>query len=60
MPNLKIVYQAVDKLTPYINNPRTHTAAQIRQVARSIEEFGFTNPILIDSNNGIIAGLPNN
>ena len=47
---------AVDDLTPYANNSRTHSDDQIAEVARSISEFGFTNPILIDEAGGIIAG----
>jgi DNA modification methylase len=43
-------------LIPYINNSRTHSDEQIAQVSASIKEFGFTNPILIDEDNGIIAG----
>lgn len=43
-------------LNPFDRNARTHSKRQIRQIARSIEEFGFTNPILIDSSNRIIAG----
>jgi ParB-like nuclease domain len=43
-------------LIPYARNPRTHTDAQIERIARSIERFGFTNPILIDRHQGIIAG----
>lgn len=43
-------------LIPYVNNSRTHSEAQVKQIAASIKEFGFTNPILIDSSNGIIAG----
>lgn len=46
----------VDKLVPYANNARTHTAAQIAKIAASIREFGFTNPVLIDARRGIIAG----
>ena len=44
------------ELIPYVNNSRTHSEAQVKQIASSIKEFGFTNPILIDSSNGIIAG----
>ena len=44
------------KLIPYINNARTHSESQINQIAASIKEFGFRNPILIDGDNGIIAG----
>ena len=47
---------SVDDLTPYANNSRTHSDDQISEVARSISEFGFTNPILIDEAGGIIAG----
>ena len=47
---------AIDKLIPYINNARTHSQQQIAQVAASIREFGFTNPVLVDKDNGIIAG----
>lgn len=43
-------------LIPYDNNARTHTREQIEQVAASIKEFGFTNPVLIDKDNIIIAG----
>lgn len=43
-------------LVPYQNNARTHSDAQIDQVVASIQEFGWTNPILIDAENGIIAG----
>jgi ParB-like chromosome segregation protein Spo0J len=43
-------------LTPYAANSRTHSGDQVRQIARSIEEFGFTNPVLIDADGGIIAG----
>jgi DNA modification methylase len=47
---------SIDDLTPYANNSRTHSDDQISEVARSISEFGFTNPILIDEAGGIIAG----
>lgn len=43
-------------LIPYINNSRTHSDEQVAQVAASIKEFGFTNPVLIDADGGIIAG----
>ena len=45
-----------DRLVPYARNARTHSAEQIAQIAASIVEFGFTNPILVDSMDGIIAG----
>ncbi len=47
---------AVEHLIPYANNSRTHSDAQIAQIAASIKEFGFTNPVLIDGEGGIIAG----
>nr|VFK14592.1 MAG: DNA modification methylase [Candidatus Kentron sp. LFY] len=56
MNQLKVVYRSVEALIPYENNTRTHTEEQIGQVADSIREFGFTNPILVDGDNGIIAG----
>ena len=43
-------------LIPYQKNARTHSEAQVAQIAASITEFGFTNPVLLDGNNGIIAG----
>lgn len=46
----------IKKLIPYENNARTHSEEQVEKIARSIEEFGFINPVLIDSEYGIIAG----
>lgn len=46
----------VEMLTPYARNTRTHSQEQIAQIAASMREFGFTNPVLIDEENGIIAG----
>ena len=46
----------VDRLIPYARNPRTHSDAQVAQIAASIREFGFNNPILVDTHAGIIAG----
>lgn len=54
--SLNLHYLPSDELKPYKNNPRTHSKRQIKQIANSIQEFGFTNPILIDENNMIIAG----
>jgi hypothetical protein len=53
---MKIVQKPVDTLIPYINNSRTHSDSQVAQIAASIKEFGWTNPILVDGENGIIAG----
>ena len=46
----------VDSLIPYAGNARTHSDAQVAQIAASIREFGFTNPVLTDGENGVIAG----
>jgi len=56
MPTLQINYKNTADLIPYANNSRTHSDDQINQVASSIKEFGFTNPVLIDEQGGIIAG----
>ena len=53
---LKVTYVSPSILIPYVNNARTHSEQQIKQVAASIKEFGFTNPVLIDEANSIIAG----
>ena len=53
---MKIEYSLVRELRPYPNNARTHSKKQIRQIARSIEKFGFCNPVLIDDGKQIIAG----
>ena len=53
---LTIRYQPIDGLVPYKRNARTHSKQQIRQIAESIRTFGFTNPILVDAENTIIAG----
>lgn len=52
----KIEEVSIDKLIPYARNSRTHSDEQVAQIAASIKEFGFTNPILIDKEGGIIAG----
>jgi ParB-like chromosome segregation protein Spo0J len=54
--NLTIVYQDIAALKPRKGNPRTHSKKQIAQIARAIEQFGFTNPVLVDDSNAIIAG----
>jgi ParB-like chromosome segregation protein Spo0J len=53
---LKIVYRPLKDLIPYARNSRTHSSSQIAQIASSIKEFGWTQPILLDGTNGIIAG----
>lgn len=52
----KLEQARIDDLIPYARNSRTHSEAQVAQVAASIREFGFTNPVLIDADGGIIAG----
>lgn len=53
---MKITQHKTSELFPYINNAREHSESQVTQIASSIREFGFTNPLLIDDNGGIIAG----
>lgn len=53
---MKIETLPTADLIPYARNTRTHSESQVAQIAGSIREFGFTNPILIDNENGIIAG----
>lgn len=52
----KIVLRHTETLKPYENNPRQHSEAQLDRLVRSIKEFGFTNPILIDDGCNVIAG----
>ena len=54
--DLQIVRWPVERLIPRATNPRTHSPAQVAQVARSIQEFGWTNPILVGADSDIIAG----
>ena len=53
---MELKYFKTISLVPYAKNSRTHSKNQVKQIADSINEFGFTNPILIDENNVIIAG----
>jgi len=53
---MQVRYQELDVLVPYASNTRTHSDEQVTQIAASIKEFGFNNPILVDKDNGIIAG----
>jgi hypothetical protein len=52
----KVEQRSVAALVPYASNPRTHSDEEVAQVAESISEFGWTNPILVDEADGIIAG----
>jgi DNA modification methylase len=56
MADLEIAWRPLGELIPYARNPRTHSDAQVAQIAASIKEFGWTNPVLVDGANGIIAG----
>lgn len=53
---MQIEYRPVDALIPYVRNARTHSEDQVAQIAASIAEFGFVNPILVDGDDVIIAG----
>ena len=53
---MNIEYTHVNELRPYAANARTHSKKQIRQIAKSIERFGFCNPVLIDDEKQIVAG----
>lgn len=56
MKNVKIVYKNIDHLRPYEGNARVHSEQQIAQIATSIREFGFVNPVLVDNDLTVIAG----
>jgi DNA modification methylase len=56
MADLQIAWRPLGELIPYARNPRTHSDAQVAQIAASIREFGWTNPVLVDGSSGIIAG----
>lgn len=53
---MKIEFIDINKIIPYEDNPRVHSDIQIEQISKSIKEFGFTVPILIDENKNVIAG----
>ena len=52
----QITNRSIESLIPYVNNARTHSDEQVAMIAASLREFGWTNPILIDSEGGVIAG----
>ncbi len=56
LSSLEIIYRDPTTLKPHPRNTRTHSKAQVAQIAQSIRNFGFTNPILIDEQDEIIAG----
>jgi DNA modification methylase len=51
-----IEHWPLERLVPYANNARTHSDVQVAQIVASIREFGFTNPILVDADDGVVAG----
>ena len=51
-----VIYKRIKDLHPYKNNAKKHPKEQVEQIANSIKEFGFTQPVLIDENNNVIAG----
>jgi DNA modification methylase len=53
---LRVEYRSLEGLIPYARNARTHSEAQVAQIAASIKEFGWTNPVLVDGDSGVIAG----
>lgn len=56
LEQLQVERRPIGELLPYARNARTHSDAQVAQIAASMTEFGWTNPVLVDGNNGIIAG----
>ncbi|MBE5683818.1 ParB N-terminal domain-containing protein [Pantoea agglomerans] len=56
IPQLTIIYRSLSEIIPHARNARTHSEAQVQQIAASITEFGWTNPVLIDESGELIAG----
>jgi hypothetical protein len=54
--DIQIERWPIGRLIPRVNNPRTHSREQIANIAASIEAFGWTNPVLVDGDDGILAG----
>ena len=53
---MQVSQTEIEDLIPYVSNSRTHSDEQVAQIAASIKEFGFNNPILIDGDKGIVSG----
>jgi ParB-like chromosome segregation protein Spo0J len=53
---LRVEYKPIKQLLPYARNARRHSDKQVQQIAESIKQFGFTSPVLLDGENGILAG----
>ena len=56
MSDLNIIYKDIKDLKPYKKNAKKHPKEQVEQIAESIKEFGFTQPVIIDKNNNVVAG----
>lgn len=56
MEELNIVYRPIKELKPYKKNAKKHSKEQVEQIANSIKEFGFTQPVIIDKHNSVVAG----
>lgn len=56
MEELNIVYKPIKELKPYKKNAKKHSKEQVEQIANSIKEFGFTQPVIIDKHNSVVAG----
>ena len=56
MQELNIIYKNIKELKPYKKNAKKHDKTQVEQIANSIKEFGFTQPVIIDKNNCVVAG----
>lgn len=56
MQKLNIIYKDIKQLKPYKNNAKKHTKEQVERIANSIEQFGFTQPVVVDKNNCVVAG----
>lgn len=54
--DLKVSYLPISSISPYDSNPRIHRSCQVQQIAESIKEFDFNNPILVDEKDVVIAG----
>lgn len=56
MQKLNIVYRQIKDLKPYKKNAKKHSKEQVEQIANSIKEFGFTQPVIVDKHNSVVAG----
>src|ERR1035438_1125463 len=54
--DIQVEHWPISRLIPRVTNPRTHTPEQVAQIAASIREFGWTNPVLVGADNDVIAG----